>query len=177
MPLATPRSPAVPWLAPSRPPLKAGQVRAARPVEPHSLPLEPKALRLGRSVGAETDGPANVQNAMPGDRAVIPQGVERVADLPRSPGDARELRDLAVRRDSAPWNTANQVPDSGVAGLARPRSLHGSTWIRPERSKRIVPSPCERRSMLVPEGTTAPRQAIPFRREMILGLGSRSPET
>lgn len=84
--------------------------------------LEPVTV----SVASLAAGPLGVDHTLPRYVAALGQGVEGVADLPRRPGDAGELGDLAVGRDAALRDAPDDAVDAFViaAGHGAEASAH-----------------------------------------------------
>jgi hypothetical protein len=58
-------------------------------VEPHSLPLEPQALRdVASTQRAQTDSALGVDHPVPRDSALLRHGMEGIADLARVTSEA-----------------------------------------------------------------------------------------
>ncbi len=80
-------------------------------------------LIMTQAIRTKTDATFGVNNAMPGNSAVLGQSVERVSDEPRMARQPRESSDLPIRSNPAFWNAGYDGQDQVVCGSA---SIHST---------------------------------------------------
>ena len=100
---------------PSRSPLIPIEINSARGIEadpllPQQEALEPVVVRAG----PRADPPLGIDHTLPGNWPVRRQCMQSVTDLACSPGEAGQCRHLAIGRDSAPGNPADNLIDAMV---------------------------------------------------------------
>jgi len=97
---------------------EAGERDAAARVEHNAFALEQLALdRLEARLRARTDLAARVDDAVPWHGAPDRQGVQRVADLARAPGQARRRGDLSVGGDASARDAGDRRVDAFVGRI------------------------------------------------------------
>src|SRR3982751_5757028 len=97
-----------------RPPLVPLERDAAAAIELNALTLEQQSLReRRRSIGADADHAACVDDAVPWHGRAARQRMQRISHEPRLPWHFCECRDLAICGHAPPWD----APYHGKNGL------------------------------------------------------------
>jgi hypothetical protein len=109
-------------------PSEPAEVDAPAAVEPHTLELEPLALRLGPAVAAPAAPAGRVHDTLPRDereeRTV--ERAERASDGARRAWASDERRDLAVRHDASARHAAYGTVDEAMERRRHAVASHGT---------------------------------------------------
>ncbi len=109
-------------------------------VEGDTFRFEEALLLALAAVDAEADLALGVDDSMPGDVNILGRGVQGVADLAGMAAEAGKFGDLAVGRDLAPGDAANDGVDALVVAGFGGRAGHGALAERCGVSARSHPT-------------------------------------